>query len=605
MIDLIDSFGDYERLITEFVMARKRTYFDSECYKYLKRRHDRLRDAIDMKYPSNKNNSLSSKIAFSFIRQRYLHRRAVTANAFSSDPIGSVDPIGDTSFENAANLQDLLSSNFKYTDFRTRCFDKLIDSSSRFGAHVCYTQYQPNFRKGFKTVYQPDALVQYQRVAVDNSATKTVCNFPIHILNYFQDPYEPNSEDSYYRGFIDHWRVSELVNCATVEPDNYIADNLERVISSGKKSGFSDENRYYDGKNEKTDSSHVGVDVTRMWTIMPINGNEDDDTVYYVEMVGDTIIRFQISPYDEDIVPLTTGCFRNRPDYWWGNPDSEDVMSHENFYNLMMQIVADMAMKSTDTMTFYPRGYGFDIDDLANRHETGGMIGYDMKNTPMQNMLYTWSQPVNLNGMDYVLREVKESAQNLTTTTDLTRGYNQGGLNNSTATAAAMMQQQGDILENDMLNVFGRWIALVVKKNAIMLQQFVGEQFGIRTDPKLPAKQLSKYQILGTFGYDVVSSITKNSITEFAKWQNVITTLANFAQATGIKPDYDRMFRQMLKNSDVGDVDLILPPPAPVEPAPAAPQLPPPMAAPQEQQSAPAPEQAPVDMMAAMQGAIT
>lgn len=602
-VDIIKDFSLYEKTILSFIEERKDTYFASDCYKKLKRRYERLRDSIDQNFDANKQNTLASKIAFSKTRPIYLRRRAITQNAFRSDPLITVQAIGDTDEQNAKNLQDVVSHNLKITKFRSKTFDRLIDSVARCGATVCYTQFQPNYRKGFKTTYDQKQMVPYQRSPVEDVADMVVENFPIHVLNYFQDQDESDAEQSSFRGFIDHWRMSDLINCAKNEPGNYIKENIDAIVKTGKGE-YVDANRYLDSKDKKSDYSKLGADVVRIWTTLPIDGNEDDDTIYYVEIVGDKIIRCQISPYDEDIIPLTVGVFRARPEYWWGNTDVEDVLSHENYYNLMMQISADAAMKSMDMMTFYPRGL-IDVDDMDNRKDLGGMIPYDLKDMPIQQALHTWQPRYDLGNFDYVMRELKESASSQTIATDLSRGFNQGGLNNSTATAAAIMQQQGDVLENDMLWKFSEMVIEIGRKISIMLIQFGPDEFMLRNDSKQPVKKLSKYEIMGSFGYETMSSMQKSSVTEFMKMNEAINNLANLANATQTKVDFPYLLRKLVQSADIGDVDKIIPAPevspqAPPEPQ-QAPQAAPMMA--QAPQASAMPSN-PQDMAAMMQGAI-
>src|SRR5690606_5933920 len=101
-----------------------------------------------------------------------------------------------------------------------------------------------------------------------------------------------------------------------------------------------DEEYHHDDK-EIRDYAKAGVDKLRFWAKIHINGNEDNEQKYYVEIIGNKIIRFEENFLDEDIDPITVYTMRNRPEYWWGNSWGEDVMPQENFVKILMNMKAD------------------------------------------------------------------------------------------------------------------------------------------------------------------------------------------------------------------------------------------------------------------------
>ena len=564
-IDLVKKFGKYEKTITRHVCEWKETYYKSECYKKLTNRYDRLRASINMQFPttygrsSNRaTNEFISKVAFPLVRERYLFRRAVIKRNYRPDPLITIVPTGNTPIENAINLQDVLNLNYKATRFRETAFEKLVDDVSRFGAGVCYGAFERSSRQIKRTQMTPFGPMQKTV-----PEARALCqNHAIHILNYFQNPHCNDPEYSDIRGFIDHISVAELKNLVVSHPDNYIRENLEKVIKEAKTSSLRDENYHYDDK-EKKDFSRSGIDLVRVWCKLPIEDNEDDDATYYLEMVGDIIIRFQDNPNDEDICNLTILKIRNNQNYWWGNTDPEDVMPHENFFSLFMNIKADSAIKQLERYIFYPKN-AIDTADINNRHVNNGWVGVDVKpGMTLNNMIAEYQgQDRSLQASDWMVREVKESAQKMSTRPDFLRSGNKGGMANNTATAASMLDQVGDYLEEDMLEIFSHGLGLNGRKDAILLIQNLGELIAIRPDPKAMQREIWKEEIIGQYAFTAESSLQKSTIGESIRLQNVLTGMINFMGTglpvfQGINPI--PIVKNWIKKLDVGDVDIIYP----------------------------------------------
>jgi hypothetical protein len=590
-IDLTTEFPKYHTAISAYLSARVNTYFASPCYTILKKRYERLRDSIDMKFKPQTENEFASKISLPLLRPRYLFRRASIKGNFRNDPLYTLSAMGNTTVEAARNMQEILRLSLKHTKFRQTTFESLVDFVARYGAAVCYTQFQDVGAKGMRTVYDPqNPASKYQRVKAAAPGSVAVKNYFVHPLNYFQDPGAVDPDESYIRGFIDTWRVSDLAAAYANEQQNYIKENLEKVLKECRENGKRDENTYHDATTGK-DESHMTVDVRRVWSTVNIVGNEADDTIYYAEIVGDTVIRFQDNPLDGNIVPLKCYRMRRRPEFWWGNSDCEDVQSHENFYNLMMSLKADGAIAATDRLNLYPRAWGVSNEDMRNRRAYGGWVPYDIVQgmPPINQSIFT-HQPVDnsTSQVDWVLRELKESAQGSTSRPDLTRGYNQGGVANKTATAASILASQGDTLDADMLEVFSYDLCGTGDINMRLLQQYLGNTIMLRGDAKQPPRTLEKYEFLGDMTIDVESSLQKNDLVELNRYQNAIMMLSGMQQAGVVQPgqiNWDAVIRDVVRMSNIGDVDEIMPPPGqamgmptgvpngPADPAPGMPQM--------------------------------
>lgn len=552
------------KIVLEWCKARKAEYHKSRCYTLLKQRYETLRDAVLMRSPVHEQNYFNSKIIVSLARQNYLLRRAITKKNFRQDPLITLDPIGATTIQNAEDMQQVLALNFLHTEFRQKCFDQMVDSASWFGSSVVFSLFQQKIQYGWTTAWDPTGMTQYPRVYAPISQQKNVWNHNVHILNYFQYPEISESESSKFRGFTDRMCLADLIRDVEEEPDMYIKEAIQKVIRDGKKAASIDSSYYADNAMNSEEFERMNMDVERIWTHLPIKGNEEDYMIYYVEIVGDEIIRINQNRLDRNICPLTTATFRRRREYWWGHSDTEDVLPEENYMTLLLTLKADQALKQLDQLFFYPQGL-VSPDDINNRMSTQGYIPYDptlIKD--VRQVFYPWQSTDNSTyNTDFIMREIKELAQRKTPSPDFSRGYNQGGLNNKTATAALIMNENSDALESDMMETFGYDLTRVAKKNVILLQQYLGDEFQVRQDIYAAEQTLQKWMILGTFGYRVSHALQKSKVSEFTRFHNIITGIMNFIASghpSWQNVNLDPLIRKYIKHADIDDVGDVYPP---------------------------------------------
>jgi hypothetical protein len=569
MIDIVSEIRkgnkELERKVSVYLLERLETYENSTCKKKLKSRYDRLKASCDMNYGKtgdrgNSGNSFTSKLAFPMVREMYLMWRAMIKRNFRQNPLVTLDPMDSTPLQTAINMQDILTLNLKSTMFRESRsgWDAIADDSSKYGVAVCMSQFearQSSVNKTQNTQYGPQ---QIPRI----STRKNVFNYRIHILNYAQDPLIADPENSGWRSVVENIPISKVIADYKADPDNYLKDNLEAILKDAKSEGYKDQYFYAEDKS-LNDYAKSGLDRRKFWASIHLNGNEDDDGRYYVEMIGDKIVRIQKNWLDEDEVPLSIFTLRNRAEYWWGNAPGEDIMPHENFVHLMMNMKAEQALKLMERYIFYDKG-SIDPTDIDNRHVNGGWIPYESKsNLQAQNIIYEYQgKDSSTSDIDWFLREIKESAQKMSPKPDFLRSGNKGGLANNTATAANALNEMGDLLESDCMETLATGLSRLGKINVLQLQQFLGNQIQIRPNPKLDPQNLWKSEILGDFWYNVVSSLHKNTVQEAIRLQNAITQMQNF-KGTG-DPTWQNVnmvpiARKWVGMLDIGDVDEIMP----------------------------------------------
>lgn len=565
-IDLIKDFSKHEKAILQYVRDRQESYFNSDTYKRLRYRYHTLRDAIDGKTSVGANRNYNqnlwfSKLTFPLVRQAFLLRRSATKANFRNDPIITVEPNGATSFENAINMQDVLNQNLKSTRFRPIVFNELINTASTVGVAVTYSTWASDTKKYRKTAADPNLGYARQEI---NKPKKNVKNHFLHPLNYFQNHNVNEPTDSDFQGHIQRWPLDQLIAEYRKDQSSYIKENLSKVIKEAIEGIVKNSNYYKAGQSGVQDPNSHSVDLSHWCGTLNIKGNEEDSQNYYIEWAGDHLVRLQDNPHDEDIRPYSIFRYDIRPDHWWGNIDIESQLPLEIYMNMIIGMKADNAIRNLEQFIFYDKGT-LDIADINRRHKSGGWIGLNLKtNQNLQNLLFPY-QGRDVSGQDiqFITEEVKEISQRMSSAVDLQRQPSEGGLQNKTATAAMMIQEQGNQLEYDYFEQFSNGLVKMGEVNCVMLQQYLSDNFAIRPDIKEQQRVLEKSDILGSYSYNVSSSMTKNKVGEAMRLQNVITAMLNFT-GTGNPVfqniDMTKVVREWLKKMDLpGDIDEIYP----------------------------------------------
>lgn len=558
MIDLVSDFESKEKEIGEYIKSAANGYFQSECYKKLDKRICSLQQSNDLMPASLGTNNWKSHVVFPIVKERSLLRRAITAANYRSNDTYTLNGIGSTPPENATQAELVLNLNMAHTFFKMRCLKPCIDTASKFGATVTFTYFKSDEQERIKTSYDPKTGMYVRSRSSSNR--KNVVNEQVWLRDYFQNPDIPNSEDSDYMGHYRRIHMNELVSMLNDDNDIYIKENVAKVIEELKRGAAKSSGREWGDK----DYGQWSTELMRYEGTIPIKGNEDGLNKYVCEMVGETIIRLSVDDYDDDIKSYTVINFDKRPEYWWGNSDSEYVVAHENFLNTFLSMSADNALRSMMQYVFYQKDT-INPTDINNVYRNNGFIQVDVKNTNLSNIINPF-QPgnINLNQAQFITQMVNESIQKMGTKIDLSRKTDQGGgvMNNSTATAANILAGQSDILEADILENFDFGVSEIGRKNLILLQQFLGELFYVRPRPQDAERMIEKYQIMGEFEFVINSTASKNKQGEMLRMQNLATWLLNIMsnpimqqQGYNISP----IVRDILQKAELPSIDDVLP----------------------------------------------
>jgi len=285
--------------------------------------------------------------------------------------------------------------------------DLVADDLASIGCAVTCSQFEHRQKNILRTVNTEFGIQQINQP----ENRKNVWNYRVHMLNYGQDPLIADPEFSSFKFVIEDIPLSKIITQYQKNPELYVKKNIESIIKDSKAEMYKDNYFYRDDKS-LNDYTKSGVNRRKFFAQICINGNQDDDTKYYVEMIGDRIVRIQKNwlDYDEDFFTVFT--MRNRSDYWWGNAPCEDVIPHENWMHMVMNLSADNVLKSMEKYIFYFKD-ALDHSDINARHSSGGWIPVSRKDAmQLQNVIYDMApRPTDLTNLDYITREVKESAQ--------------------------------------------------------------------------------------------------------------------------------------------------------------------------------------------------
>ena len=549
--EIIGKFEKYEKVIYDYCRSRIDTYFDSPCFRILCNRMERLDNSIDMKSGKLKN-MWNSKIHIPYGHEAYLMTRAVLKKSFSADPLISLSPIHETPWENANDAQDTLAQNFKSTRFRDLAFAKIIKQVARYGSIpvLSYFEHRPASFK--KTMNGPFGVEQRMVTEI----RQNVWNDALDPRNYFQNPDIAEPEASDYKGYIQRWNVSKLMGLVESMPENYIKKNIKKVIEQAKVSVG--QNGHYHAAQPQDYHAHT-TDIEHIYTTLNFEGNEEDETIYYLEIAGDNIIRIQDNPNDYNITTLTVYGLDKRAEYWWANSPVEKTFSTENAANILMSMTADNIFRASQNLIFYPKGK-IDTAAIDDRHKNGGFVPVDAEilrefKTP----LFPWQrQEISAAAVQYLMGELKEANQRTQAKPDVQRKGVAGGPQNATATAYQGMQAEADTLQWDYLSEFAVGLKDMGRVNMILLQQRLPDKLRVRPNPKEAARVLQKLNILGDYEYQVESSLTKNDQYELMRHQNALTWIMNM-KGTGEQAyqriNIEKLVRLTMKKFDL-DVDM-------------------------------------------------
>jgi hypothetical protein len=554
MLNLVSKFDRYETKIKDYILDRISTYRGSNTFKRLKSHIQRLEDSIDMRFHTVRTgsralNEWQSKVCMPLVREKYLLLKALGIASFRNDPLLTLTPDGDVTFQQAEDAQEVLQQNFRRTEFRQKAFRRIVQYASRCGAAVVIQHFKATERRFRKTMQGTFGIEQQQMTERRFNCWNKV----VHPLNYFTNHDIADMDEADFNAWMERVSLAEIIADFKANPDGYIKDNLKKVIDESKK-GTQTDDKYF-SKGFVPDWQRVGIDELNWYGRINIIGNEEDDTIYYVKMIGENIVKIEENQNDENIVPISIFTFDPRLEYWWGNTPPSNSLPFENYLNLMMNIRADSAIRSLENYVFVNSQLGLDMADINNRKKPGGFISYDGKGVVDARTAFFQAQfpDISPNSIEPTIREIKEADQRVSLGVDMLRPAAEGGPQNKTLGAAIMQDEQGNILKSDVLEQFSYGMIRTGRNNLTLLQQHLPNIFDIQ-DRQGQRREIMKGDILGTYQYRVDSSLTKNRIVAATNLLNFMTFVQNM-KGTGDPSWQNIQWRPIIKKW-LGSIDL-------------------------------------------------
>lgn len=601
MIDYIENYRKYEKKIVQYLKDRKEFYVKSKCRKYLLDHIKRLDQSWNMEVPGPMGNTYMSQMNYNLVKEIMINKRALFTGNFRPDPLYTLSAIGNTPDENAMNMQDLLTANNKQTKFRSKFLRPALNGIVRNGASIAFTEYEEVSKYGWKTVSDPIQISRREWKELRKGDYARVSY--VSVENYGQNPEIIDSEDSDFNYHLERWSLSDLE--ARQQKDKeikeaggqplYIKQNLEKVIKQVKKEQFVKDPDYVDkkGRDSAKDYGMVKLsDVTRGRAQIMLEGNSDDETYYYYEMIGDIIIRFQDNPYDMDMSQWDVLTCEQRTEYFWGDSPGAYAIQNENSLNLLLGMSLENAIESMKRHKYYNKN-AIDPQMMRNLPFNADIpvdVGLDVS---LSNIFYT-SQHQDTAGSEIsqAYARILENNQRTTTTPDLNRTASQGGPANKTAYAAGLMESVGASEDGDLLEQVSTCLESVGGKEVIVLGQFVANfsPVTVRPGDVNSIRELHKQNIEGDFGVTIDTAYKRTHLGDRNESMNNLSWLLNIEQAlnglgTSLGVKFQPLARSIMKNQPSVDIDEVMPeteeglqPNIPQQPG--QPQLAPPQQAP-------------------------
>ncbi len=544
-------------------------YDASMCKKTLKSRHERLRDSAMLKFPGFGNSREKYlSIALPIVKEQMLMTRASIRANFRSTQFWTVTPESVESKVQARNVEMLITQNSRATNWKSVSWQKHTEQISKYGATVNYSAPLTKINSQRVPVMHPVFGITYDRV---DKEMHTVYNSVIDVRNYGQDPGIACAEDSPYQFHREHMHISEIKRRVLLAEENEKLGGTnpwDKKLLTKKlgqlKDGYQDA-KYYSGQEKhRTDGSGYNkhyFDVLHWFGILPIEGNEDSPHVYYAVLLEGDIVRFQqLEYYQESPYDIVRTDAHDM--YWWGSPQGEYRIPHQNFLNIHINATKDSLIKSMKEYVFFDKNAGIP-ENLQQIMPWGGMVPVDVQNDRRVSDIYNSfrSQPVDIRGSDWIANKVEQQMRGMSSRPELTQAGGQRAVAANTATGVEALQAQGDLMQGDYLEQIAHGTVAIGHTNYELLKHTLPPFFDVST-PATGSKEMTLIDIMGAMSFEVHSSLTKNRRSELQRYQNALTWWMNMAgtghpafQSTDPTPIYREVWRML----DVGDVDEIVP----------------------------------------------
>jgi hypothetical protein len=546
-------FQMYEGAITAMFIQRKNQWFQSPQYRGLQNNCRQMDQYIDNNSPAV--STFISDISPQTIRRGYHEYVSLFAKFLETDPLFSVRRTAGMNAENESKIISILTDNLQKTYFRELCLQWNIDHIVRYGTSVTYT-YAVNDHDANALMTVKTDTGDYEQV--EQGGDNAVLSTAVHPLNTIQDPRSNFMVKPDFEGFIGDICVSNIA--VLLENENYITKNL-RAVFEQCKNGLPDEHWFSGtGIDARRDYGKGHSNITHFWTRLGFEGNEDDPTKYYIEAIGDKIIRIEENDLDDNIVPLAIQRILPRQYTWYGNSPLVDKISIQNMQYWLINTVVESTARLQDRIVLYREGE-LDVEAINSRHQTGGFVPVKSQQQDLSRLMFSPALPnVAYRESDWLMQEMRREDQESSAMPNF-NPMSAGGPTNKTLGGAQMMASIGETKMASMVGQMCAGLADVAKHQIALLKSSNRDDISLTSGEVFP-----KEVLLGKYNFSVKTSNVFNYMRESQDAENRMNQHIN-RMATGL-PHFKAVkigslikdcFRNGLKRETIDDyVDVKL-----------------------------------------------
>jgi hypothetical protein len=338
-------------------------------------------------------------------------------------------------------LTGFLGENCEKTKYRESCFTWTVDHIARYGTAATYTFGANDHNSNMlNAVNDSEAYEDSTYSQVYSSYAPSAISVPIHPLNVVIDPNTNYMNRPDYKGFLADIYISNLSQL--IDNEFYNPESVRKAIEL-IKDGFPDEYWFNGEFSERKDYSKGHASICYLWTRLPIEGNEDDPTLYAVEEIASEVIRIEENTLNETIPVAITRTFPRQHE-WFGNTPLLDKVSLQNLQSWLVNTFVEGTAKSMDRIVFYKAG-DLPVEAMNSRHSNGGLVPYRGNEVDLSRLMH----PVDLNNnsfrdFDWLMQYVRREDQDTSTIPNF-NPQSEGGPTNKTLGGAQMIASIGEM----------------------------------------------------------------------------------------------------------------------------------------------------------------
>lgn len=536
-------YNKFPRAITQMVLSRKKQWFNSDTYTKFRRLCESMDKYIDG--TQGKPGTFISDVNPQTINKAYEEFVSLFEKFFETDPLFSVRKQEGITVEQERIITDLINKNLEKTYYRESCFQYTIDCIVRYGTAGTYTFAVDDYNSNsLMTVRDENAYDDTTYKQIVQPGSPAVISSPIHPLNIIIDPMANFMVQPDFKGLVSDICVANIMMLA--ENPAYIPESLKIVIDRCKD-GMLDENWFNGNETSKRDYTKGHASNTYMWLRLPFEGNEADQTWYYVEEIAGEIIRIERNNLDGNVIPLAIQRVRPRLFSMFGNSVLQQKIPIQNLQHFLINANIELTAKGLDRVILYKKGE-LSLSALNSRHTTNGMVPYEGQISDLSSLMFSPQFPNNAYRESNDLWNLSRREDQDSSAMPNFNPQSEGGPTNKTLGGAQMMASIGEMKASSHITKFCNGLKDVPKHQLSIMINI------------LPDNDPVKQFISSNMSFSVKTSNVFNYIREGIDAQNRLTQMIQY-MATGRQefgavklPQYIRDYiRNTVKRENIED----------------------------------------------------